>query len=582
MREKTEVLYGVENTTRLQLQVSSNAKSVIFVCGDSISPSVILEIKSNKKLLLDCIKKGVKYKIITEINGANILYCKDILNLIGHDSLRHLDKVKGNFAVTESEYIATSNLQDSQPLQQIIYSNVKEVIEQHKYLFETLWEKSIPALQKIREIEEGLQPDVIEIIRDSGRAKELYQSLVKCAKKEVMIIFPTINAFMRQEKIGIIELLRKAVDERNVKVRILMPLENLSEINKMHIVEDQYNQIHQIIHNRKTIISNIDTSNIFIRHIERMSETKATILIVDKNYSLVMELKDDLKNDFDQAVGLSTYSSSLSGVLSYVAIFESLWIETDLYEQLKIHDRMQKEFINIAAHELRTPTQAILGFSGLLKKHPEKTNDLVDGVFRNAIRLQRLISNILDVTAIESQSFRFSAERFNLNDLISSIIDDYKNQIKKTDNVLELNYIDKNSTNINPILIECDKERIIQVISNLLDNAIKFTKRGVISITSEVEEKYKDDKKVIISVKDSGSGIDNEIFPKLFSKFATKSFQGTGLGLFICKNIIENYGGKIWAENNTDGKGGTTIIFSLPLMANYGINDKESKGDRKI
>ena len=175
-------------------------------------------------------------------------------------------------------------MQDSQPLQQIIYSNVKEVIEQHKYLFETLWEKSIPALQKIREIEEGLQPDVIEIIRDSGRTKELYQSLVKCAKKEVMIIFPTINAFMRQEKIGIIELLRKAVDERNVKVRILMPLENLSDINKMNIIEDQYNQILQIIHNRKTIISNIDTSNIFIRHIERMSETKATILIVDKNY----------------------------------------------------------------------------------------------------------------------------------------------------------------------------------------------------------------------------------------------------------------------------------------------------------
>ena len=295
-----------------------------------------------------------------------------------------------------------------------------------------------------------------------------------------------------------------------------------------------------------------------------------------------MELKDDLKNDFDQAVGLSTYSSSLSGVLSYVAIFESLWVETDLYGRLKIHDRMQKEFINIAAHELRTPTQSYLGFSGLLKKHPEKNNDLVDGVFRNAIRLQRLISNILDVTAIESQSFRFNTEHFNLNDLISGIIDDYKNQIKKTDNVLELNYIDKNSNNINPILIECDKERIIQVISNLLDNAIKFTKKGVISITSEVEEKDKDDKKVIISVKDSGSGINNEIFPKLFSKFATKSFQGTGLGLFICKNIIEKYGGKIWAENNTDGKCGTTIIFSLPLMTNDGINDKENNRDRKI
>ena len=209
---------------------------------------------------------------------------------------------------------------------------------------------------------------------------------------------------------------------------------------------------------------------------------------------------------------------------------------------------MQKEFINIAAHELRTPTQAILGFSGLLKKHPEKTNDLVDGVFRNAIRLQRLISNILDVTAIESQSFRFNADRFNLNDLVFGIIDDYKNQIKKTDNVLELNYIDKNSIIINPILIECDKERLIQVISNLLDNAIKFTKKGVISITTEVEEKYKDDKKVIISVKDSGSGINDEISKVIF-KICNKIISRYGIGIvylqkYLLKITVEKYGRK--------------------------------------
>ncbi len=230
--EKTEVLYGIEDTTRVQLQVSTNATSAIFVCGDSISPSIIVQIEPIKNILRDCIKRGIKYRYITEITKDNILYCKEISKIIEPDSLRHLDKVKGNFAVTESEYIATSTLQDAQPLQQMIYSNVKEIVEQHKYLFETLWNKSIPAIQKIRELEKGIQSDVIEIIQNSNRAKELYQSLVSSATKEIMLIFPTINAFNRQERIGIIQLLRKAVHERNVKVRILMPLENLPENDK--------------------------------------------------------------------------------------------------------------------------------------------------------------------------------------------------------------------------------------------------------------------------------------------------------------------------------------------------------------
>ncbi len=216
----------------MQLQVLTDAKSAIFVCGNSISPSIIIQIEPIKKIIFDCIQRGVKYQYITEITRDNIQYCKEVSKIIGLDSLRHLDKVKGNFAVTESEYIATSTLQDAQPLQKIIYSNVKEIVEQQKYFFETLWDRSIPARQKILEIEEGLQPDVIEIIRNSKRAKELYLSLVGEATKEIMLMFPTINAFIRQEKIGIIRLLRKASEEQNVKVRILMPLENLPENGK--------------------------------------------------------------------------------------------------------------------------------------------------------------------------------------------------------------------------------------------------------------------------------------------------------------------------------------------------------------
>ena len=559
------------------MQVSANAKSEIYIYGDSVSPSVIIRIKSIKKIFLDCIKRGIKYKYITEITKDNVSYCKEISNMLGFDSIRHLDKVKGNFAVTESEYIATSTLHDAQPLQQIIYSNAKEVVEQHKYLFETVWDKSLPAEQKIKEIEEGLQPDIIEIIRNSSSAKELYQSLVNSARKEIMIVFPTINAFKRQERLGIIQLMQKAAKERNVKVRILKPFEDLPEDGKKYMTDNRYNSLQKIDHIRKNSVYDDDILNIDIRYFQRISETKATILLVDKRFSLVMELKDDSKDTFDEAIGLSTYSSSISGVLSYFAIFESLWVETELYEQLKIHDRMQKAFINVAAHELRTPTHAILGYSGLLKKNPERNIKLVDGIFRNAIRLQRLINNILDVTAIESQSFKFNIEQFDLNSVISSMIDDYIDQIKKLHSTVELIYLNKDGVNNDLILVECDKERITQVISNLLDNAIKFTKKGIITITCEIDTKDEFDKKVIISVSDTGSGINSEMFLKLFSKFATNSFQGTGLGLFICKNIVENHGGRIWAKNNDEDKRGTTIIFSLPLLTNTSTNILDNK-----
>ncbi|MBA3751135.1 MAG: hypothetical protein H0X03_09655 [Nitrosopumilus sp.] len=113
---------------------SKNAKSTIFTCGDSKSPSYIIQNEPIKKMFFDCVKKGIKYNYITEITEENIPYCKEILQIIGPDELRHLDKIKGNFALTESEYLASCILLDEQPLAQLIYSNVKEIVEQQKYL----------------------------------------------------------------------------------------------------------------------------------------------------------------------------------------------------------------------------------------------------------------------------------------------------------------------------------------------------------------------------------------------------------------------------------------------------------------
>jgi signal transduction histidine kinase len=236
-----------------------------------------------------------------------------------------------------------------------------------------------------------------------------------------------------------------------------------------------------------------------------------------------------------------------------------------LYEQLKINDKMQKEFINVAAHELRTPVQPILGLSDVLiskKGDIEQYRELLDAIKRNAKRLQRLTEDILDITKIESQSLHLKKQRINLNEVILGVIAEYASQIKKVNNV-NLSFISKNDT-----FVEVDRLRLSRVFDNILSNAIKFTKEGNIIIViqrNEESDNHNYDDQVIVSIKDTGTGIDPEILPRLFTKFATKSVTGTGLGLFISKSIVEAHGGKIWAENNADGNG-STFYFSLPLI----------------
>jgi signal transduction histidine kinase len=250
-------------------------------------------------------------------------------------------------------------------------------------------------------------------------------------------------------------------------------------------------------------------------------------------------------------------------------------------EQLKVHDKMQKEFINIAAHELRTPIQPILSLSQILHSRKEdgggeQEEEIVDAIVRNAKRLRHLTDDILDVTRIESKSLNLKKERVDLNDLIAVVVEDYRRQIEKAssdhNNNPNVIYEEPNKEQDKAIFVEADRQRLIQVISHLLSNAIKFTKgeegeRGTISIGVE----KKGDQEVIVSVRDTGSGIDKEILPRLFTKFTTKSYQGTGLGLYISKSIIEAHGGKIWAENNNNNNGnekerrGATFYFTLPL-----------------
>ena len=548
--EKTHTIYGIENIISFCLDCFAQTKESHDSCGDFTLPSLIMTTEPIRNAYRQMQKRGIKTRLITEITEKNVAYCKELTKIVCE--LRHLEGVKANFSISESDYVATAiEQQEGLPISQLIHSNASVIIEQQLYIFETLWKQAIPAEQRIREIEEGMKPEVIETIREPQAVQQHVFELLKEAKEEVLIIFSTSNAFRRQKKAGGIDFLLRTAKSKDLRVRILSPV-------------DDY------IRNLSDKIKKEGKIRVEIRNIEEPLRTKVSVLIVDRESMLSAELKSDSKDTVPEAIGLATYSNSKPTVLSYVSIFESLWNQTELYEettrlyqQLKSRDKIQKEFMNITAHELRTPIQPILSLAQLLRDQLTDPTQIkfLDVILRNANRLERLQEHILDVTRIESGSLKLYKESFNLNEVIFHLVRDFTDSLKDYHKI-KLNY--KSDGNV---WVLADKYRITQVISNLLDNAIKFTKTGNISIRLKEKKgkKISEKNQVIVSVKDEGSGIDPSMTPRLFKKFANRSEKGAGLGLFLCKSIVEAHGGKIWAENNRDGRG-ATFTFTLPIQ----------------
>jgi two-component system, OmpR family, sensor histidine kinase VicK len=504
-----------------------------------------------KKKLLDKQKKGqhkgIRY--ITNIGKENIQLVK--LYVEQGIQIKHIKNLPAmSFGVSDKEIAVTiENMEGGKPIRSLLLSNEPLYLKHFSSTFEGLWKNGTDVIDRIREIEHGIEPSDIEIIENPREAMKRAQQIIRLAKHEVLRIYPSLNTFRRHVRIGLIDLLQEVL-KNGVKVRILIPAD-----------EDQISQIvDEVV---------VELPQLEIRSIDKSLQTQMGVIVVDRKESLIVELRDDTKENYYDAAGLAAYSNSRPIALSYVSIFESLWKQGELYEQLKAYNIMQRDFINIAAHELRTPIQPILGLSQVVSpKVGEEEREHMRVIIRNAKRLQRLTENILDVTKIDNHSLKLQKGRFNLIDLISRIVQDFRNQIDNSNLLLVCQFEGKQEDKNETIFVHADKSRLIQVISNLLSNAIKFTKEGVISVNVEkqVKEKEKGIKQdeAIITVRDMGVGIDPKLLDRLFSKFATKSFAGTGLGLFISKSIVEAHGGRIWAENNSDGRG-ATFIFTLPL-----------------
>ena len=533
--------------------IIAKTEKYLNIMGDSKSPEFLLY-DEIAKALQKAKTKGIKIRFITEINRANVGKCKEIMKFA---QVRHLDNIIGNFILSDKEFFGQSLGSNYQVNK--IYNNDHGIVELQNYVFENLWNNSVSEHDKSSSLEVGVEPEEVKVLSDPIEIRKTYLSLIESAKSEISLIIATPNALQRNYKGGIISMLIEASEKRNVTVNLVIPTYDNDKI------QDDF--LHNVILSknfkfRMKSIAAVTTQT---------HKIKTTFLIVDKKSVFIIDVKDDNKGNFIEAVGYATFHTSKSRAESYNFIFDTIWRQADLYESLREanrnliysyqkleeHDAMEKEFINLAAHELRTPSQSIIGYSEMLKDLPERNKQYEEAISRNAERLYSLVTNMLNIARIESQTMKLNKTVFDLNVKIENIIRDVNQQV-------EIRKADKVRIDFRPIgriNIIADNEKIFQVFANLLNNAIKFTNEGVINISVKEKEKTNE---AIVTIKDSGPGIDPEIIPHLFSKFKTKSEKGLGLGLYISKNIVEAHNGKIEAFNNPNSKGATFIV-TLPL-----------------
>lgn len=440
-------------------------------------------------------------------------------------------------------------------LNHVYGSNLKNFMGTSQFIADPFWDKTIPTEDEIQEInqESNNKPD-IRVINNREEALKTSIQLIKNAKNEILLLFSSANAFYRRMvRADGFDIIREICQSgQDVNIRILIPFDE---------------KISDIVDNLKK------SWKIDVKYLAEPLQLRVTILVVDRSYSMTVELVNDNVDSSIDAMGLSTYSNSKSTVLYYVSIFESLWKQADIYKkaedlyaQLKYKNETQRQFLNIAAHELRNPIQPILGLAEVMLSNKNlnviQQEELLRIIINNAKKLHFLTNNLLDVARIDENLFSLDLQELDIVQLANDVIKETRSQIADKKIKLSLKCSD------NSLKVIGDKIRLNQVFLNLINNSIKYTNEGDIIVSIKRISKNSrsnndnSDNVALVQIIDTGLGIPPDIKQKLFSKFTKGSKIGTGLGLFICKNIVEGHGGKIWAENNVDK--GATFSFTIP------------------
>lgn len=295
--KSSEILYDTESTVKKGILFMQNAKEKMDLFGDSNGPSIVMEFDVYRNNYIDMISRGGKIRLITEITKDNINYCKALMRIV--TELRHLDGLIGGIAVSESEYMSTTALKRKELLTVAFYSNEEEVVKSGQYVFDTFWEKAIPAKRRIKEIEENLRREFINTIQDP---------------EEIQILFPSSNVLEIYWNEGLLSLLKEKAEagKKNMIIRILVKKDNLINQSIIRLFSQLEN------------VQLLQSDSI---------DAKVVTMIVDKDTCLVIEMKDDLESSIAESAGLATYSNSQPTVLTCDKIFEMIWLQTEMKQQ---------------------------------------------------------------------------------------------------------------------------------------------------------------------------------------------------------------------------------------------------------
>ena len=558
--ERTEVLTDQKSVIDRAVSVFSNAKNGLDILAETLGPAQSdqsQDAKEAAKAFFDIKKRGGRLRILTRIDQKNVAYAKQLMKNV---DLRHSDDVKGNFAVSDSEYMSSPGTASFQPgnMVTVIYSNARPLVEQNRSFFERLWSTAAPAEDRIKEIEEGVPPPKIEIMRDPHQIQKLYVNLVNQAEEEILVILPTPNAFHREETIGVVRALAAAASERGVKVSIVAPDSLIAETLRALDRKVELKVGRSLIKHRRIL--------------EATTPNTVTVLVVDRNASLVVEQRDDSQPDFDKAIGAATYSTRNSTVLANVRFFERMWEEVELREREEaVLDREKRSrkaaelLQDIMAHDIRNYNQISKTSAELLKADLESTErlSLIDSILKATDGSSELIDRAKKLGRIISQA---DIELYPVDvkdSLETSVALIIKSHPQRTINL---------SASVKSGAKALADNLLEEAFTNILSNSVNYTETDEVPVEVEVEET----EEAIVDAKtrsywkitftDHGKGIPDKMKEKIFTRYLNTA-TGAGLGLSIVYAlVVERYSGKVVLMDRVKGDftKGTKVEVWLP------------------
>jgi two-component system, OmpR family, sensor histidine kinase VicK len=527
------------------LSIFSNAKNGLDILVESLpppGPDQSQDARDAGEAYFEIKRRGGRLRILTKIDEKNVAYCKELMKSI---EIRHSDDLRGNFVISDGEYMSSPSSTTFQPsaMVTVIYSNANTLVEQNMKTFEALWSGAESAEERFKEIEEGVVQPKFRIIRDAHEIQELFMDMVKQAKNEILLILPTINAFHREERIGVIEALQTSALEREVKISMVTPNSidrgTLQALNKESEAKDGRN-----LFSHRRILGAATPNTV-------------TVLVVDGNASLVIEQRDDSQLDFDKAIGIATYSTRNSTVLANVQFFKRIWEEIELKEREEVvlererRSRKAAELLqDILAHDIRNYNQISRTSAELLKAGVESTQRMsfIDAILKATDGSSELIDRAKKLGRILSQA---DVELYPVdleNSLQKSIALIIRSHPKRSINM---------SASVESGALVLADNLLEEAFTNILSNSVNYTETDEVPVEVQMEES---DKAILggtpawkITFTDHGRGIPDKIKDKIFTRYLNTA-TGAGLGLSIVHALlVERYSGRVAITDRVEG-----------------------------